>query len=71
MLSKWILIMSDTRSSPCGWLLASLVALLSVSAEADNRKARAWREAQLSLLHSTEFSSPYYWAAFTLSGQSD
>ena len=32
-------------------------------------RAQAWREAQLSLLHSTEFASPYFWAAFTLTGQ--
>jgi len=31
--------------------------------------AKAWREAQLSLLHSKEFSNPYFWAAFTLTGQ--
>jgi CHAT domain-containing protein len=32
-------------------------------------RAKAWREAQLSLLHSSEFSNPYFWAAFTLTGQ--
>ena len=32
-------------------------------------RAKAWREAQLSLLRSKEFSSPYCWAAFTLTGQ--
>ncbi len=32
-------------------------------------RAKAWREAQLSLLHSKEFSNPYFWAAFTLTGQ--
>jgi CHAT domain-containing protein len=32
-------------------------------------RARAWREAQLSLLHSEDFSNPYFWAAFTLTGQ--
>ncbi|HWY78261.1 MAG TPA: CHAT domain-containing protein [Verrucomicrobiae bacterium] len=32
-------------------------------------RAQAWREAQLSLLHSKDFSNPYYWAAFTLTGQ--
>ena len=32
-------------------------------------RAKAWREAQLSLLHSKDFSSPYFWAAFTLTGQ--
>ena len=32
-------------------------------------RAKAWREAQLSLLHSSEFQNPYFWAAFTLTGQ--
>ena len=32
-------------------------------------RAQAWREAQLSLLRSKDFSSPYFWAAFTLTGQ--
>ena len=32
-------------------------------------RAKAWREAQSSLLHSKEFASPYFWAAFTLTGQ--
>jgi CHAT domain-containing protein len=32
-------------------------------------RAKAWREAQLSLLHLKDFSSPYFWAAFTLTGQ--
>ena len=32
-------------------------------------RAKAWREAQLSLLRSKEFASPYFWAAFTLTGQ--
>jgi CHAT domain-containing protein len=32
-------------------------------------RAQAWREAQLSLLHSEEFANPYFWAAFTLTGQ--
>jgi tetratricopeptide (TPR) repeat protein len=36
-------------------------------------RAKAWREAQLSLLHSKgakeDFSNPYFWAAFTLTGQ--
>jgi CHAT domain-containing protein len=32
-------------------------------------RAKAWREAQLSLLHSNEFRNPYFWAAFTLTGQ--
>jgi CHAT domain-containing protein len=32
-------------------------------------RAKAWREAQLSLLYPKEFASPYFWAAFTLTGQ--
>jgi CHAT domain-containing protein len=32
-------------------------------------RAKAWREAQLSLLHSKDYASPYFWAAFTLTGQ--
>ena len=32
-------------------------------------RAEAWRDAQLSLLRSKDFSSPYFWAAFTLTGQ--
>ena len=32
-------------------------------------RAQAWREAQLALLRSKEFANPYYWAAFTLTGQ--
>ena len=32
-------------------------------------RAKAWREAQLSLLHSNEFKNPYLLAAFTLTGQ--
>jgi CHAT domain-containing protein len=32
-------------------------------------RAAAWRNAQLSLLHSSDFSNPYFWAAFTLTGQ--
>ena len=32
-------------------------------------RAQAWREAQLSLLHSKDFSNPCFWAAFTLTGQ--
>ena len=31
--------------------------------------AKAWREAQLELLRSKDFSNPYFWAAFTLTGQ--
>jgi CHAT domain-containing protein len=32
-------------------------------------RGQAWREAQLQLLHSTQFANPYFWAAFTLTGQ--
>jgi len=32
-------------------------------------RATAWRDAQLTLLHSKDFSNPYFWAAFTLTGQ--
>jgi CHAT domain-containing protein len=32
-------------------------------------RATAWRGAQLTLLHSKDFSNPYFWAAFTLTGQ--
>ena len=32
-------------------------------------RAKAWREAQLSLLHSKDFPNPYFWAAFTLTGR--
>jgi CHAT domain-containing protein len=32
-------------------------------------RAQAWREAQLALAHSKDLSSPYFWAAFTLTGQ--
>ena len=32
-------------------------------------RAKAWREAQLALLHSKDFSNPYFWAAFTLTGR--
>ena len=32
-------------------------------------RAKAWREAPLSLLHSSEFQNPFFWAAFTLTGQ--
>jgi CHAT domain-containing protein len=32
-------------------------------------RAQAWRGALLSLLHSKDFSNPYFWAAFTLTGQ--
>jgi CHAT domain-containing protein len=36
---------------------------------AGEQRADAWREAQLSLLHSKDFSNPFFWAAFTLTGQ--
>ena len=32
-------------------------------------RAKAWREAELSLLHSKDFANPYFSAAFTLTGQ--
>ena len=32
-------------------------------------RIQAWRKAQLSLLNSKDFSNPYFWAAFTLTGQ--
>lgn len=32
-------------------------------------RVTAWREAQLSLIHSKDFSNPYFWAAFTLTGE--
>jgi CHAT domain-containing protein len=32
-------------------------------------RGQAWRRAQLSLLRSEDFSNPYFWAAFTLTGQ--
>ena len=32
-------------------------------------RVKAWREAQLSLLNSKDFSNPYFWAAFTLTGE--
>ena len=32
-------------------------------------RVQAWREAQLSLLRSNEFSNPFFWAAFTLTGE--
>jgi CHAT domain-containing protein len=32
-------------------------------------RAQAWREAQLELLRSKDFSNPYFWSAFTLTGQ--
>jgi CHAT domain-containing protein len=32
-------------------------------------RAQAWHEAQLELLRSKDFSNPYFWSAFTLTGQ--
>jgi CHAT domain-containing protein len=32
-------------------------------------RANAWREAQLTLLHSKDFSNPFFWSALTLTGQ--
>ena len=32
-------------------------------------RAHAWREAQLSLLRSKDFSDPFFWSAFTLTGE--
>jgi CHAT domain-containing protein len=32
-------------------------------------RVQAWREAQLELLHSKDLSNPYFWSAFTLTGQ--
>ena len=32
-------------------------------------RVQAWHEAQLALLRSKDFSNPYFWAAFTLTGQ--
>ena len=37
--------------------------------QAGEPRGKAWRESQLSLLHSEEYKSPYVWAAFTLTGQ--
>lgn len=37
--------------------------------QAGEPRAQAWREAQLTLLRSKEFSNPYFWAAFTLTGR--
>ncbi|MHB8522881.1 MAG: tetratricopeptide repeat protein [Limisphaerales bacterium] len=37
--------------------------------QAGEPRAKAWREAQLQLLRSKDFSDPYFWAAFTLTGQ--
>jgi len=32
-------------------------------------RATAWRDTQLAMLHSKDFSNPYIWAVFTLTGQ--
>jgi CHAT domain-containing protein len=37
--------------------------------QAGKSRSAAWQEAQLSLLHSKAFSNPYFWAAFTLTGE--
>jgi CHAT domain-containing protein len=37
--------------------------------QAGEPRAKAWREAQLTLLRSKDFSNPYFWSAFTLTGQ--
>ncbi len=39
--------------------------------QAGKTRVDALREAQLSLIHSKEFSNPYFWAAFTLTGRWD
>jgi CHAT domain-containing protein/tetratricopeptide (TPR) repeat protein len=36
---------------------------------AGESRANAWREAQLTLLRSKDFSNPFFWAAFTLTGE--
>ncbi len=36
---------------------------------AGGSRANAWREAQLTLLRSKDFSNPFFWSAFTLTGQ--
>jgi CHAT domain-containing protein len=33
------------------------------------QRADAWRETQLTLLHSNDFSNPFFWSAFTLTGE--
>ena len=32
-------------------------------------RVQAWREAQLALLRSKDFSNPFFWSAFTLTGE--
>ena len=36
---------------------------------AGEQRADAWREAQLTLLRSKDFSNPFFWSAFTLTGE--
>jgi len=36
---------------------------------AGEQRGHAWREAQLTLLRSKDFSNPFFWSAFTLTGQ--
>ena len=36
---------------------------------AGESRVNAWREAQLTLLRSKDFSNPFFWSAFTLTGQ--
>jgi CHAT domain-containing protein len=36
---------------------------------AGGRRVDAWREAQLTLLRSKDFSNPFFWSAFTLTGE--
>jgi CHAT domain-containing protein/Tfp pilus assembly protein PilF len=36
---------------------------------AGEERAHAWCEAQLTLLHSKDFSDPFFWSAFTLTGE--
>ena len=36
---------------------------------AGDQRAHAWREAQLTLLRSKDFSNPFFWSAFTLTGE--
>ncbi|MGO8679936.1 MAG: CHAT domain-containing protein [Limisphaerales bacterium] len=37
--------------------------------QAGEPRVQAWREAQWELLRSKDFSNPYFWSAFTLTGQ--
>ena len=36
---------------------------------AGEQRVHAWREAQLTLLRSKDFSNPFFWSAFPLTGQ--